>query len=90
MSGEGDSYHTPSHDKQMLIISFIIPNYSRNLYYNFHFVTQAKRADVNCIILPEQNKRDFDDLPDFIKEGVEVHFVKEYPEVFNILFTDDR
>ena len=43
---------------------------------------QAKRADVNCVILPEENKRDFDDLPDFVKEGVEVHFVKQYPEVF--------
>ena len=30
--------------------------------------------------------RDFDDLPDFVKEGVEVHFVKQYPEVFDILF----
>ena len=47
---------------------------------------QAKRADVNCIILPEENKRDFDDLPDFVKEGVEVHFVKQFPEVFDILF----
>ena len=49
---------------------------------------QAKRADVNCIILPEENKRDFDDLPDFVREGVEVHFVKQYPEVFDILFSD--
>ena len=50
-------------------------------------VFQAKRADVNCIMLPEENKRDFDDLPDFVKDGVEVHFVKQYPEVFDILFS---
>ena len=55
----------------------------------FCSLSQAKRADVNCIILPEENKRDFDDLPDFVREGVEVHFVKQYPEVFDILFTKD-
>ena len=46
----------------------------------------AKRADVNCLILPEVNKRDFEDLPDFIREGLEVHFVSSYSEVFDIIF----
>ena len=46
----------------------------------------AKRADVNCLILPAVNKRDFDDLPDFIREGLEVHFVTDYSEVFDIVF----
>ena len=55
----------------------------------FLFLLQAKRADVDCIILPEENKRDYDDLPDFVKEGVEVHFVKQYPEVFDILFSEN-
>ena len=49
----------------------------------------AKRADVNCLILPEVNKKDFDDLPNFIREGLEVHFVGCYPEVFDIIFTSD-
>ena len=51
-------------------------------------VIAAKRADVNCIILPEANKRDFDDLPDFIRDGLEVHFVSQYSEVFAIVFPD--
>ena len=55
----------------------------------FLFLLQAKRADVDCIILPEENKRDYDDLPDFVKEGVEVYFVKQYPEVFDILFSEN-
>ena len=46
---------------------------------------QAKRSDVNCIILPEGNKRDFDDLPEFIRKGLEVHFVTHYREVFDII-----
>lgn len=49
----------------------------------------AKRADVDCIILPEANKRDYDDLPDFIREGLEVHFVRHYSEVFDIIFPQE-
>lgn len=50
------------------------------------FVFQARRADVTCIILPEGNRKDFADLPDFIKEGLDVHFVSHYNEVYNIAF----
>lgn len=47
---------------------------------------QAKRSGIKCIILPEENKKDFNDLPNFITEGLEVHFVSEYDEVFKIAF----
>ena len=50
----------------------------------------AKRAEVSCLILPEVNRRDFDDLPDFIREGIEVHFVSNYSEVFDIVFPDEQ
>ena len=46
----------------------------------------ARRADVTCLILPEVNRRDFNDLPDYIREGLEVHFVSGYSEVFNVIF----
>ncbi|XP_063244437.1 lon protease homolog, mitochondrial-like isoform X2 [Bacillus rossius redtenbacheri] len=46
----------------------------------------AKRAGVNCIILPEENKKDFDDLPSFISEGLEVHFVEHYKDIYDIVF----
>lgn len=49
---------------------------------------QAKRAGVNCVILPEENRKDFADLPDFIREHVEAHFVSHYDEVFDIVFPD--
>lgn len=52
------------------------------------FNLQAKRSGVKCIILPEENKKDFNDLPKFITEGVEVHFVSEYEEIFKIVFAD--
>jgi Lon-like ATP-dependent protease len=46
----------------------------------------AKRADVKCIILPKENERDFEDLADFIKEGIEVHFAENYTDVFQVVF----
>ncbi|CAK1542377.1 unnamed protein product [Leptosia nina] len=49
-------------------------------------IIAAKRVGVTCVILPEENRRDFDDLPDFIKKDIEIHFVNEYQDVFNIAF----
>uniref|UniRef100_A0A915PSC6 Lon protease homolog, mitochondrial n=1 Tax=Setaria digitata TaxID=48799 RepID=A0A915PSC6_9BILA len=51
-------------------------------------VIAAKRAGVNCIILPEENRKDFSDLPEFIREDVEVHFVSHYDEIYDIVFRD--
>lgn len=47
-------------------------------------VLAAKRGGVTCIILPETNRKDFDDLPEFIRENLEVHFVNHYNEVFPV------
>lgn len=49
---------------------------------------QAKRVGVTCIILPAENKKDFSDLPEYITEGLEVHFVNHYKEVFSHVFPD--
>ncbi|XP_065352097.1 lon protease homolog, mitochondrial isoform X1 [Cloeon dipterum] len=46
----------------------------------------AKRVGVKCIIIPEENKKDFEDLPKFIADGLEVHFVKHYSQVYDIVF----
>uniref|UniRef100_A0A8C0BVJ8 Lon protease homolog, mitochondrial n=1 Tax=Buteo japonicus TaxID=224669 RepID=A0A8C0BVJ8_9AVES len=48
----------------------------------------AKRAGVTCIILPSENKKDYYDLAGFITEGLEVHFVEHYKEVFDIAFSN--
>ncbi|KAG8232363.1 hypothetical protein J437_LFUL008831 [Ladona fulva] len=48
----------------------------------------AKRAGVKCIILPEDNKKDYVNLPSYITDGLEVHFVGQYEEVYNIAFPD--
>ncbi|CAG2113277.1 unnamed protein product [Medioppia subpectinata] len=49
-------------------------------------IIAAKRVGVNCIALPEENKKDFSDLPQFITEGLTVHFVSHYKDIFNIAF----
>ncbi|KRZ31468.1 Lon protease -like protein, mitochondrial [Trichinella pseudospiralis] len=47
---------------------------------------KARRAEVTCIVLPEGNRNDFFDLPQFIATGLEVHFVDHYSDLFKILF----
>ncbi|KAG7228797.1 hypothetical protein INR49_008575 [Caranx melampygus] len=46
----------------------------------------ARRAGVTCIILPAENKKDFSDLPDYITQGLEVHFVDHYSQIYPIVF----
>ncbi|XP_046966442.1 lon protease homolog, mitochondrial [Vanessa cardui] len=53
-------------------------------------IIAAKRVGVTCVILPEENRRDFDDLPSFIRENIDVHFVSDYEEVFKIAFEDEK
>lgn len=47
---------------------------------------QAKRVGVHLVFLPAENKRDFDDLPDFIRKDIEVKFVSHYDELLRDLF----
>lgn len=49
-------------------------------------IIAAKRVGVHCIILPEENRKDFSELADFITKDVEVHFVSEYSDVYRIVF----
>jgi Lon-like ATP-dependent protease len=51
-------------------------------------IIAAKRAGVNCVILPNENKKDVEDLQDFIKNDVEIHYAETYDDVFKIVFPD--
>ncbi|XP_016959493.3 lon protease homolog, mitochondrial isoform X1 [Drosophila biarmipes] len=48
----------------------------------------ARRSGVNCLILPVDNKKDFEELPTYITEGLEVHFAETYEDVYKIAFSD--
>ncbi|XP_078052685.1 lon protease homolog, mitochondrial isoform X2 [Augochlora pura] len=50
----------------------------------------AKRVGVNCVILPEENKKDYNDLPKYITDGLEVHFASTFADVYRICFEEDR
>uniref|UniRef100_A0AAQ4PG96 Lon protease homolog, mitochondrial n=1 Tax=Gasterosteus aculeatus aculeatus TaxID=481459 RepID=A0AAQ4PG96_GASAC len=50
----------------------------------------ARRAGVTCIIMPNENRKDFSDLPDYISEGLEVHFVDHYSQIYPIAFPQDQ
>jgi len=46
----------------------------------------ARRAGLKDIILPKDNLRDYEELPEYIKKGVQVYFVEHYDEVFKLAF----
>jgi ATP-dependent Lon protease len=46
----------------------------------------ARRSGVKTLIFPKDNVRDYDELPDYIKKGLTIHFVEHYDEVFSIAF----
>lgn len=49
-------------------------------------VIAAKRAGVDTVILPNDNRKDFDDLPQVVKDDVIVHFADTYEDVYKIAF----
>lgn len=50
----------------------------------------ARRSDVKTIIFPSANRRDFDELAPNVKDGLEVHFVDDYNQIFDVAFADEQ
>lgn len=46
----------------------------------------AQKAKVKDIIFPYENKKDFDELPDYIKKGLTPHPVKYFDDIIKIVF----
>ncbi len=49
-------------------------------------VIAARRQKIFELILPEANRGAFEELPDYLKEGVTVHFARRFSEVAKVLF----
>jgi len=47
----------------------------------------ARRTGCKVLIFPKANKKDFDELPAYLKEGLEVHFASDYSDVFAVAFS---
>ncbi|KAL0804005.1 hypothetical protein Bca101_096495 [Brassica carinata] len=50
----------------------------------------ARQSQVKVIIFPEANRRDFEGLEESVKEGLDVHFVDEYEQIFELAFGYDH
>lgn len=48
----------------------------------------ARRSDVKTIVFPEANRRDFDELAPNVKEGLDVHFVDDYTQIYDLALNE--
>jgi ATP-dependent Lon protease len=53
-------------------------------------VIAARRSKIMELILPHANRRDFEELPDYLREGINVHFARTFREVFDSVFQEHR
>lgn len=49
-------------------------------------VIAARRVGLKELILPAANQRDYDELPDYLREGLSVHFAEHYRDVYRLVF----
>ncbi|KAF6176533.1 hypothetical protein GIB67_007916 [Kingdonia uniflora] len=49
----------------------------------------ARRSGIKTIIFPSANRRDFDELAANVKEGLDVHFVEDYCQIFDLAFSEE-
>lgn len=49
-------------------------------------IIAAKRSKIHEVILPEPNRRDFEELPESVKEGMTVHFAERFADVEKVVF----
>ena len=53
-------------------------------------VIAARRSKIMELILPHANRRDFEELPEYLREGINVHFARTFREVFECVFQDHK
>lgn len=49
-------------------------------------VIAARRQKISNLILPDANRGDYEELPDYLREGLTVNFAKHYNDVFQVCF----
>ncbi len=53
-------------------------------------VLAARRAGIHELLLPEDNRGDYEELPEDVTEGMSARFVSHYDDVFPLLFESGR
>ena len=46
----------------------------------------ARRAGIKTIVLPEDCRRDWDELPQYLKDGLDIQFASDYKTVYDVAF----
>ena len=52
-------------------------------------VIAARRVGIRELILPEACRKDYEEVPDYIREGFIIHFVRRYSQVAKLVFVND-
>lgn len=51
-------------------------------------IMAARRAGITEIVLPAANKRDFDEIAEYLKEGLDFYWAEDYGQVYERAFSD--
>ncbi len=51
-------------------------------------IIAARRVKISEIIIPEANRNDFEELPDNVRSGLVMHYVKHYRDVAALIFPE--
>ena len=46
----------------------------------------ARRSGIKELVFPKGNKKDYEELADEIKDGLTVHFVESFEEIYEVAF----
>jgi Lon-like ATP-dependent protease len=49
-------------------------------------IMAARRAAITKVVLPAANKRDYEEIADYLKEGLTVHWAEDYSQVYEVAF----
>ena len=49
-------------------------------------IIAARRVGCKYLVFPEANRKDFDELPDYLKKGLTAHFASRYEDVYRYAF----
>ena len=47
-------------------------------------IMAARRAGITCVILPQANQRDFDEIPEYLKTDLQVEYADDYQKVYDV------
>jgi ATP-dependent Lon protease len=52
-------------------------------------VIAARRIGCKILIFPEANRKDFEELPDYLKKGLTVHFAAHFQDIYQLVFGNE-